>query len=77
MRSARITSKRPRRIRRVVPETGSPSEERQADLGAWRLPSGKALAQFALEGGFLAPGLMQGRLRRDGEPVAGETRTGS
>lgn len=25
------------------------------DSGAWRLPSGKALAEFALQAGFLAP----------------------
>lgn len=25
------------------------------DAGAWRLPSGKALAEFALQAGFLAP----------------------
>ena len=25
------------------------------DGGAWRLPSGKALAEFALQAGFLAP----------------------
>jgi hypothetical protein len=25
------------------------------DSGSWRLPSGKALAEFALQAGFLAP----------------------
>lgn len=25
------------------------------DAGSWRLPSGKALAEFALQAGFLAP----------------------
>lgn len=25
------------------------------DAGSWRLPSGKALAEFALQSGFLAP----------------------
>ena len=29
--------------------------------GAWRLPSGKALAEFALQAGFLAPLLLEGR----------------
>jgi hypothetical protein len=28
------------------------------DGGAWRLPSGKALAEFALQAGFLAPLLL-------------------
>jgi hypothetical protein len=32
------------------------------DAGSWRLPSGKALAEFALQAGFLAPLL----LRADG-----------
>lgn len=27
------------------------------DAGSWRLPSGKALAEFALQSGFLAPHL--------------------
>jgi hypothetical protein len=27
------------------------------DSGAWRLPSGKALSEFALQAGFLAPHL--------------------
>ncbi|MBV8817150.1 MAG: hypothetical protein JO022_02265 [Acidobacteriaceae bacterium] len=30
------------------------------DAMSWRLPSGKALAQFALEAGFLVPGLLRG-----------------
>ncbi len=30
------------------------------DAGAWRLPSGKALAEFALQAGFLAPLLFEG-----------------
>jgi len=29
--------------------------------GPWRLPSGKALAEFALQAGFLAPLLLEGR----------------
>ncbi len=29
--------------------------------GAWKLPSGKALAEFALQAGFLAPLLLEGR----------------
>jgi hypothetical protein len=30
------------------------------DAGSWRLPSGKALAEFALQAGFLAPLLFRG-----------------
>ncbi len=30
------------------------------DAGTWRLPSGKALAEFALQAGFLAPLLFRG-----------------
>ena len=38
------------------------------DSGTWRLPSGKAVAEFALQAGFLAPHLLQpergvGRIR--------------
>ncbi len=29
------------------------------DAGSWRLPSGKALAEFALQSGFLAPLVFQ------------------
>jgi len=37
------------------------------DAGSWRLPSGKALAEFALQAGFLAPLLFRsGHLQDDG-----------
>jgi hypothetical protein len=36
------------------------------DAGSWRLPSGKALAEFALQAGFLAPLLFRaGRFGRN------------
>jgi hypothetical protein len=36
------------------------------DSGSWRLPSGKALAEFALQAGFLAPLLFRaGRFGRN------------
>jgi hypothetical protein len=36
------------------------------DSGSWRLPSGKALAEFALQAGFLAPLLFRAeRFRRN------------
>jgi hypothetical protein len=34
------------------------------DPMSWRLPSGKALAEFALQAGFLAPLMMAGPARR-------------
>ena len=39
------------------------------DAGSWRLPSGKALAEFALQAGFLAPLLFEAE--RFGSGVAG------
>jgi len=41
-----------------VPLAGMPLE--WLDAGSWRLPSGKALAEFALQAGFLAPHLFNG-----------------
>ena len=48
------------------------------DSGSWRLPSGKALAEFALQAGFLAPllfradGLRKSALK-DSPGMAGNT----
>ncbi len=39
------------------------------DSGSWRLPSGKALAEFALQAGFLAPLLFRAK-GPGGHPVA-------
>ena len=41
------------------------------DAGNWRLPSGKALAEFALQAGFLAPLLFRTE-RFQGEASLGE-----
>jgi hypothetical protein len=45
------------------------------DSGSWRLPSGKALAEFALQAGFLAPLLFRaqrlGRNQADTPPALG------
>ena len=42
------------------------------DPMSWRLPSGKALAEFALQSGFLAPLILSGpRVKRKAPPVAG------
>ena len=40
-----------------IPAAGIPME--WLDAGSWRLPSGKALAEFALQAGFLAPMLFK------------------
>jgi hypothetical protein len=40
----------------VVTKLGMPQMPVEwLDAGSWRLPSGKALAEFALQAGFLAP----------------------
>ena len=40
------------------------------DPMSWRLPSGKALAEFALQAGFLAPLIMRTpKVRKGAEPV--------
>ena len=42
--------------RRVGTKLGlAPLPVEWLDAGSWRLPSGKALAEFALQAGFLAP----------------------
>ena len=47
------------------------------DSGSWRLPSGKALAEFALQAGFLAPLLFRaeglGKSAPNGASKASET----
>jgi hypothetical protein len=61
----------------------SPLPVEWMDPMSWRLPSGKALAEFALQSGFLAPLMMgssmgDGRIRRkpakpnSGKKAAGE-----
>lgn len=40
------------------------------DSGSWRLPSGKALAEFALQAGFLAPLLLRAEGLGKGAPKA-------
>jgi hypothetical protein len=42
----------------------APIPGRTFDAGAWRLPNGKPLAEFALEAGFLAPLLFSSNARR-------------
>jgi hypothetical protein len=42
----------------------SPLPMEWMDPMSWRLPSGKALAEFALQAGFLAPLMLSGPLKR-------------
>ena len=50
------------------------------DPMSWRLPSGKALAEFALQAGFLAPLMLGGPVKRkrsvspSAPPIVAETR---
>jgi hypothetical protein len=39
------------------------------DPMSWRLPSGQALAEFALQAGFLAPLMLSGRAKKKLKPV--------
>ena len=39
------------------------------DPMSWRLPSGQALAEFALQAGFLAPLMLSGRAKKTLKPV--------
>ena len=55
-----------------VPLAGMPLE--WLDAGSWRLPSGKALAEFALQAGFLAPPLFNVEKVGDEAPRAGVRR---
>ena len=49
------------RIARPAGAEGGPGRAYSGAKNTWRLPSGKRLAEFALESGFLAPPLMQRR----------------
>jgi hypothetical protein len=48
----------PARMPAKMPASRMPME--WLDSGSWRLPSGKALAEFALQAGFLAPLMLRG-----------------
>ncbi len=47
------------------------------DSGSWRLPSGKALAEFALQAGFLAPLLFRADRFGKGSPKGSAGASGS
>jgi hypothetical protein len=58
--------------RRKTPARMSPLPVEWMDPMSWRLPSGKALAEFALQSGFLAPLMMGGpKVKRKPWPLAG------
>jgi hypothetical protein len=46
----------------------SPLPMEWMDPMSWRLPSGKALAEFALQAGFLAPLMLSGSMKRKHTP---------
>jgi hypothetical protein len=62
--------------RRVAERLGMPSipslPMEWLDAGNWRLPSGKALAEFALQAGFLAPLLFKAEGLGSAEGFPGE-----
>jgi hypothetical protein len=46
-------------------------------LPSWRLPSGLGLTEFALQGGFLLPALMEAPLGRPQEAEPASERSGA
>jgi hypothetical protein len=48
----------------------SPLPMEWMDPMSWRLPSGKALAEFALQAGFLAPLMLSGPMKRKSTHVS-------
>jgi hypothetical protein len=66
-----MSSSKPNRRRERPGSRGSNPEPAWIGPAAWRLPSGKALAEFALQSGFLAPVLLDGFSFLQSTPVAG------
>lgn len=58
MRNQNLSGSTHRRVAGGLGMSGMPLE--WLDAGSWRLPSGKALAEFALQSGFLVPLLLRG-----------------
>jgi len=65
MRNQNLTGSPHRRVASRLGMSAMPLE--WLDAGSWRLPSGKALAEFALQAGFLVPLLFRA------ETFAGES----
>ena len=59
MRNQNLSGSTHRRVAGGLGMSGMPLE--WLDAGSWRLPSGKALAEFALQAGFLAPLLFRAK----------------
>ena len=57
--------------RRYPPMRISPMPMEWMDPMSWRLPSGKALAEFALQAGFLAPLMLGGPRFKRKKPIVG------
>ncbi len=53
-----------RKVSRGSRQNLTPIPMEWMDPMSWRLPSGKALAEFALQAGFLAPLLLSGPVKR-------------
>lgn len=53
--------------RKRIPLSGGHLPMEWMDAMCWRLPSGKALAEFALQAGFLAPLILSGPVKRTGD----------
>jgi hypothetical protein len=53
MRNQNLSGSTHRRVASGLGMSGMPLE--WLDAGSWRLPSGKALAEYALQAGFLVP----------------------
>jgi len=60
-----------RRVSGTLGVAGLPLE--WLDARSWRLPSGKALAEFALQAGFLAPLLFRPETRKDSDSLLSGT----
>jgi hypothetical protein len=57
MRHQNLSGSTNRRVASGLGVSGMPME--WLDAGSWRLPSGKALAEYALQAGFLVPQLFR------------------
>jgi len=60
-----------RRVRGTLGVAGLPLE--WLDARSWRLPSGKALAEFALQAGFLAPLLFRPEAQKNSDSLSAGT----
>jgi len=73
MRNQNLSGSTHRRVASGLGMSGMPLD--WLDAGSWRLPSGKALAEFALQAGFLVPLLFRADSFEGESQAAGEGRT--